>query len=713
MPRAVRVQPHGTAAAPSQRSQTTLLDLLAALRRRWLLALSLGLLLGLPVAAGLWFFSSNAYTARTLLHVDSQQPILIKETPEARVDFAHYQRTQLALVKNRNVLKAALKNPKVQGLDLVQRQLDPVTWLEKQIGADFSVAPEVMRITISGTEPDQLLALLEAVTASYLSEVVEKDLRKKADRLDRLKKLFEESDRTLREKQQALRAVVDDLGSGDAKLLALKQEFALKEVNALQVELLQIQSQLRKAHIDSQVESSAEPAAMPESVFEDYLKKDPDYERAFKHVAQLKNDLAYLKSSTVKPESEPSYERLQHSIETANVALAAVREEVRQRFSKQMREKLQEDRQNIKAAAESRTAYLTRLEETLSKQIEARTKQNQVASKKTNDLEWLKDEVASRDEYVRKINGQIQGLEAEIHPPRRVNPLEDAVIIDNGNQRTRTAAMGFLAVLGLSALGVSFVEMRRRRVHSTAEITKELQLKLLGTLPAASRRCLLARGGIAPLDYHPLDPTLVEAVDATRLVLLHLARTESMQVLLVSSAFGGEGKTMLSSHLAANLASAGHRTLLIGADLRRPAVHALFRKANGPGLSEVLRGEVEVAHAIQPGPVAGLSLLFAGNCKGQPTQLLGQQAVGDLLTKLRSRYDFIIIDSAPILPVPDSQFLAQHVDGVIVSVLTGVSHLPSVQAVCQRLCLLQIRVLGAVVHGAAGDSVYRDYVSDN
>ena len=70
---------------------------------------------------------------------------------------------------------------------------------------------------------------------------------------------------------------------------------------------------------------------------------------------------------------------------------------------------------------------------------------------------------------------------------------------------------------------------------------------------------------------------------------------------------------------------------------------------------------MDVADAIRPGPAPGLSLLFAGDCQGQPTHLLGQESVGGLLATLRSQFDFIIIDSAPVLPVPDSQFLAQAV----------------------------------------------------
>jgi succinoglycan biosynthesis transport protein ExoP len=229
-------------------------------------------------------------------------------------------------------------------------------------------------------------------------------------------------------------------------------------------------------------------------------------------------------------------------------------------------------------------------------------------------------------------------------------------------------------------------------------------------MPALSKR---GKGGQGThQNDRRLHSHFVESIDATRLVLLHTARLESLQVLLMTSAFGGEGKTTLSSHLAVNLATVGYRTLLIDADLRRPAVHKVFRQPRQPGLCEVLRGEIDVSEAVQAGPVDGLSLLLAGDSLGQPAKLLTQGGLGKLLPALRKQYDYVLVDSAPVLPVADSQCICQYVDGVILSVLRGVSRLPAVHAACERLGTLQIRLLGAVVQGATGDSYYHRYVSD-
>src|SRR5262249_7965470 len=184
---------------------------------------------------------------------------------------------------------------------------------------------------------------------------------------------------------------------------------------------------------------------------------------------------------------------------------------------------------------------------------------------------------------------------------------------------------------------------------------------------------------------------------------------ESLRILMVTSAFGGEGKTMLSSHLATSMARAGHRTLLIDCDLRRPSLHKLFEQPLGPGLSEVLQGRADLGAAVRPSQVPGLWVLTAGDCQGQAPQVLDQGRLAALFHQLRQQYDYIVVDSAPVLPVADSQLIGQHVDGVLLSVLRDVSRLPSLYAAYERLTMLKINILGAVVHGAAASSYEPPY----
>src|SRR5262245_24954457 len=123
--------------------------LLYAARRRWRLALFLGLVCATSAGSAVWYTQTEKYIARTMVLINAQAPILVAD-PRDRSDFGSYQRTQVAYVKSRLVLNAALRDPKVAELKSVREHSQPVLWLEKEIQVDFSVAPEVLRIQMTG-----------------------------------------------------------------------------------------------------------------------------------------------------------------------------------------------------------------------------------------------------------------------------------------------------------------------------------------------------------------------------------------------------------------------------------------------------------------------------------------------------------------------------------------------------------------------------------
>jgi succinoglycan biosynthesis transport protein ExoP len=170
--------------------------------------------------------------------------------------------------------------------------------------------------------------------------------------------------------------------------------------------------------------------------------------------------------------------------------------------------------------------------------------------------------------------------------------------------------------------------------------------------------------------------------------------------VLVTSAVAGEGKTTLASSLALSLARAGRRTLLVDGDLRRPAAHQLFEQTLQPGFSEVLLGEVELPDAVRPTTThANLWLLPAGQWDRTVLQELARQRSESLFARLRQQFDFVVVDSHPVLSATDALLVGQHVDAAILSVLRRVSRTPEVYEASQRLATLGIHIFGAVVHG--------------
>jgi capsular exopolysaccharide synthesis family protein len=226
----------------------------------------------------------------------------------------------------------------------------------------------------------------------------------------------------------------------------------------------------------------------------------------------------------------------------------------------------------------------------------------------------------------------------------------------------------------------------------------------MGTVPARPKHVTM---GMSDSDW---EKAVNEAVDSTRTVFLHSAGVQNLRTVMVTSAVGGEGKTSLSVGLAASLARSGRRTLLIDADLRNPGVHSQFNLADNPGVAEILRGEVTAASAIRPTRRDNLWVLPAGRCDARSIGALAQDEFARLLAEIgHSGFDFILIDSCPVLPVADALLVARHVDGVLLSLMVDYSQVDRVNAACQKLASVDVPLLGAVVNGTRGESYAYGY----
>ena len=215
------------------------------------------------------------------------------------------------------------------------------------------------------------------------------------------------------------------------------------------------------------------------------------------------------------------------------------------------------------------------------------------------------------------------------------------------------------------------MEFRNRKLNGPEDMDEGLGIRVVGTLPTLS-----SRKALDPL--HPIVAQLTDSIDGVRTILMHDSTSKRRQVVLVTSAATMEGRTTVASQLAASLARAGRRTLLIDGDLRRPALHALFDAPLEDGLCEVLRAEVDVADVIRPTHAEGLWLLTAGYCDVDAIHALATEQMQPVFDKLRTEYDFIIIDGAPVLGMSDALIFGQYSDGAILSVRRDHSQMPKI-----------------------------------
>jgi len=120
-------------------------------------------------------------------------------------------------------------------------------------------------------------------------------------------------------------------------------------------------------------------------------------------------------------------------------------------------------------------------------------------------------------------------------------------------------------------------------------------------------------------------------------------------------------------------------------------------------MSEVLRGEADLDAVIRPTSVDDLWMITAGSSDSRALQMLAHESVRTLFDRLKGRFDFLVVDTSPVLPVPDALLIGQHLDAAVCSILRDVSQVPRVFAAHERLQTLGIRILGAVLAGVRSD----------
>lgn len=254
-----------------------------------------------------------------------------------------------------------------------------------------------------------------------------------------------------------------------------------------------------------------------------------------------------------------------------------------------------------------------------------------------------------------------------------------------------------LALLGGTILGTGtafFFEYLDSRIKSPEEIDTYLGLPSIGMIPALGKTWQ----GSDPLITNPVPPNFAEAFRTLRTNVLFSAATPGCRTIAVTSTGPGEGKTLVASNLAIGFATAGQRVLLLDADMRRPRLHEVLTGPQEPGLSNLLVGDATASDALRKTPVPDLYVLTAGRIPPNPAELLGSRAFKDLLASVRERFDWIVIDTPPVMAVTDPNIVASMTDGVVFVIGAEMTSYKIARRAIEQLEHARARFAGAVLN---------------
>ncbi|HET6350509.1 MAG TPA: polysaccharide biosynthesis tyrosine autokinase [Coriobacteriia bacterium] len=357
-------------------------------------------------------------------------------------------------------------------------------------------------------------------------------------------------------------------------------------------------------------------------------------------------------------------------------------------------------RESIKAAADEVEQRLDEAQNqilTLGKKIEASGKSDQLAAE-LQIATGTYTTLAERLEQLR-VNEQL-----EVGSGRVVSEAVAATVPVSPKMLTNTV-VGLLAGL-LLGLGMAYLaEYLDNTIKSTEQAEKIFGAPVLGRIP--TERNEKGSGPVLTIVSDSGSLT-AEAYRVLRNSLDFVNFQDDIKTVVVTSALPSEGKSTTAANLAAGLATAGKRVVLVACDFRRPAVENFFGVSNSVGLSDVLRGRINLKDALQRANDAGdLLVLAAGKMPPNPAELLGSERMHQVLQQLNEWSDWVIVDSPPVLAVSDPASVARWSDGVLMVVRAGVSTREAGAKAAEQLTRSGARIVGVAVCGV--DKVGREW----
>ncbi|MGQ9808774.1 MAG: GumC family protein [Armatimonadota bacterium] len=267
----------------------------------------------------------------------------------------------------------------------------------------------------------------------------------------------------------------------------------------------------------------------------------------------------------------------------------------------------------------------------------------------------------------------------------------------------RNLLFGLAVGLALSFAVVLILEQADTRVRSVDDVRELVPGPVVGALPRWSQselKELMSGSSTAPVE---------EAYSLAR-VNLSLALRQAAngddkmpQVVLVTSAMPGEGKSLTAAQMARSLARAGNRVILVDADLRRPTQNELFGTAEPVGLADVITGRLTLDEALVAGDTENLTLLHSGTPDRNPTDLFSMPSVPRILEELRKISDIVIVDAPACAVVADALLLAPHVDCILHVVSAGSVERPVVREAAETLAAAGPKLMVFFVNRAPKD----------
>jgi capsular exopolysaccharide synthesis family protein len=400
--------------------------------------------------------------------------------------------------------------------------------------------------------------------------------------------------------------------------------------------------------------------------------------------AELKNE--YAQASTTYGPNYPKVLEIQNRVVAIEGSIQAELKRLAGRASEEYQASLRRENK-LRAAFESQKAKANRLNESAI--------QYGLLKREVDSNRQLYDSLQQR----MKVSIVAAGLRSS--NIRLIDAAEPSRLPVSPNL-PKSGSLGLFVGFLISAVVIGLRENMDRALRDPNEIETFTAMPSLALIPERpqARGRMFGRSGRSEEDIVCLTQPRSAMAEAYRALGTSIMLASSdLKTLLITSPLPGEGKTTTAANTAVVLAQQGKRVLVVDADLRKPALHVGFHLSNDSGLSNILSGQAGFDQVDIPNDsVPNLTVLTAGPVHPTPAEVLGSAKMRELMRQWRDKYDYIIIDTPPVLAVTDAMRLSREVDSVLLILRSGGTRCEALTRACDLFNQSSIPVLGIVVN---------------
>ncbi|MFA5865305.1 MAG: polysaccharide biosynthesis tyrosine autokinase [Phycisphaerae bacterium] len=660
------------------------------------------ILVAVPAVILVWTLVEPKFMAEAKIQVRPIIPKLVFTTEENGIIplYDSYKNTQASILLSPRVLQRVLDQSVVKKTAWFRDgSALPIERLQKNLVVTPEKGSEIITVDMIYRKPDEAALILNTILDEYIKFSYENSsqtndfvYRKIAEEIDSMTREIE----SLEKITSRLRK---ELGTGSPDELLTQKRMRLEEaqakLDAIDQDIAVFQWQQKK--LDGMMRQTSKPANFSDTSTAKY-GYDLEWRSLYGELRMLKNQAEVDRQQF--GEIHPRMRGLQKRILMAEETLKA-------------REQLLDKRQTL-AFADNGTGKAVDVD-SLGHQLgvlkyrrdivfASLKKQREDFAQTFNSAQMLVTEnenINHRREIFNKVRTRLDEKEMEGKVPGSITIIAPA-IVPSAPAKDKRIPFTFAVLFGSLAVGMGAAWFRVRMnptIAGTDELPDTLRMPFLGELPLVSEE----EAG----SYDFLNQN--ENIRMVRTCLLHRIEGGHGNVILVTSADKGAGKTTLSIMLARSLAQTGKKVLLVDGDIYNPSLSRRFNVRQEPGLFAVLKGEVGDSEAIVETETAGLSVLPTGISQNGSRELLTNGSFKACLSRWRKNYDLVMLDSSPVLPVADARILSRHADGTIIVVRE--KHCQREDVVKTLACLGASggKLLGLVYIGSKQNSRYGAY----